>query len=179
MKKAITILSLLTFIGCSHLKPEHISITEYSALGDLLSKQNKLTASQLKKEVALDGIQETKTLKMDTALWKDELSFLVEIDPNRPEYVGAFNESKTGNQTTLTLKPEEKGSLKQIVYRTTKGEITSVNAITHEDKDVYVHHQSITTEFKDEKLISYSINGYQKILMKDTVFFRLKGVVID
>lgn len=146
---------------------------------DQLLKQQVFLGNQLTKEVWLDGISETKVLKMDSTSWSNELSFLQEINPNQTEYIGAFSGSELPEGKNLTLGKKEKGSLKNFSYIKRNGKITSINAIIHEDKDVYVHHKEVNVRFKDDRITNFQIDGYQKIMLKDTIRFRVIGSVDD
>ncbi|MEO1255463.1 MAG: hypothetical protein AAFY41_11360, partial [Bacteroidota bacterium] len=52
-----------------------------------------------------------------------------------------------------------------------------IKASFHEDKDVYIHHREISLKFSDGLLSSYQIDGYQKMMFKDTVRFKIAGII--
>ena len=133
----------------------------------------------LVKEVWLDGQSESQNLKMDSIGWSAELSFLKEINPNQSEYVGGFDRKDSDGLTTLTLKSTESGALKKFSFASVNGEIISIQAIIHEDKDVYVHHRDISLKLADGEISGFKIDGYQKILLKDTIRFSINGSVLD
>lgn len=165
---------LVIVTGCQQLKPESVSIPDYPDYGRLMEDQIELLRnSRTKKEVWLDGRSEVKVMNMDSAKWEKELSFLKEINPNQPEYVGAFE--KTGDELnqTLSLASGERGALKQTSYSRSDEGFNNISAIFHEDKDVYVHHREISLNFKDGILESLNIDGYQKMMFNDTVRFRI------
>ena len=162
------------------MKPDAVNVASYPDLDDLLKSQvSKLGDLRLQKEVWLDDESELKPLAMDSVSWKKELSFLEEINPNQPEYVGAFVKVIENGQTQLKLREGEKGSLKSLIYKKSEGSIIYIQATIHEDKDVYVHHQEIEVNFSGGLTTSYSIDGYQKIMMKDTIKFKIKGKIPD
>ena len=176
--KVFFVLVTFTFFSCEKLKPESLDIPEYPDLKEVYNQQiQSLTSSMLNKEVWLDGISEARTLTMDSTQWAKELSFLKEINPNQPEYVGAFSKSIEGTKTILSLNPGEGASLKELSYDQQAGVFSIIRAIIHEDKDVYVHHREIEVFFQNGLLSKYQINGYQKIVLKDTIEFRIKGKI--
>lgn len=171
-------LLILILLGCQKLKPVSVSIPEYPDFEELMKAQvNALANAKIKKTVWLEGKSEVQVLKMDSARWTDELSFLKEINPNQPEYVGAFEKSTEDNYQILTLGPDERGALKQVKYTHTEEEYHSILVTFHEDKDVYVHHREIEISFEKGVLNSLRIDGYQKMMLKDTVRFRIELVV--
>lgn len=164
--------------GCQKLKPETVAIPDYPDLSSLYQDQVVLLGSKaMTKEVALNEKKEVKTIQMDSAAWRDELSFLEDINPNQSEYVGVFDKSTNGDETSLTLKAGEKGILKSLILTTADGIYTSIQATVFEDKDVYIHSRDIALSFDNGVLASYQIEGYQRMLFSDTVRFSIRGKV--
>jgi hypothetical protein len=169
---------LIVLFGCEKLKPESVNIPDYPNLEETFNQQIQLLGTKkLTKEVWLDGKSESKIIEMDSILWKKELSFLKEINPNTPEYVGAFEKSEDNFETRLTLLPDEKGELKRLVYLIDGGKYALINATIHEEREVYVHHREFNVTFENGLLKTYQIEGYQKIVLKDTIEFRITGEV--
>ncbi len=166
---------LVALAGCQKLKPESVSIPEYPDFEVLMQEQvAALGNTKIKKTVWLEGQSEVKVQDMDSSRWAEELSFMKEINPNQPEYVGAFEKSREGDLQVLTLGENESGPLKKVRY-TKKGDgFERIHATFHEDKDVYVHHRDIKLSFEKGKLSSLNIDGYQKMMFKDTVRFRIE-----
>ncbi|WP_420576662.1 hypothetical protein [Ekhidna sp.] len=170
---------LLVLASCQKLKPESVSIPEYPDFENLIKTQADLLGNtRIKKTVRLENRTEVKIVEMDSAKWAEELSFLKEINPNQPEYVGAFTKETDGNKTLLTLGPDEKGELKKISYIKIGDIYSTMNATFHEDKDVYVHHRDINVTFRDGLIQSVEINGYQKMMFRDTVRFGINIKVL-
>lgn len=164
--------------SCEKLKPESVSIPEYPDLEQLYHQQTQSLAShKLKKEVWLDGKNEVKMLDMDTTEWKKELSFLKEINPNTPEYVSAFRKVENESEIQLKLSSGEKGELKMLTYSLNDDGFTIIKATIHEEKEVYVHHRDFDLSFEKGLLKSYEITGYQKIVLKDTIEFKIVGSI--
>ena len=168
---------LAALVSCQKLKPESVSIPEYPDFETLIKTQaDQLGNTRIKKTVRLEGRREIQILDMDSAKWAEELSFLKEINPNQPEYVGAFIKETDGNKTLLTLGADEKGELKKVSYVKIGDIYSTLNATFHEDKDVYVHHRDINITFQDGLIQSVEINGYQKMMFRDTVRF---GIALE
>ncbi|SNS47680.1 hypothetical protein SAMN05421640_0309 [Ekhidna lutea] len=165
---------LLVLASCQKLKPESVAIPEYPDFEQLMTQQVKMLGqTKIKKEAWLEGKSEVHAMNMDSTKWAEELSFLKEINPNQPEYVGAFEKSSEGDLQILTLGAEENGALKKVKYSKSGENYKRIAATFHEDKDVYVHHREIEMIFENGILNSLTIDGYQKMMFKDTVRFRI------
>ena len=138
----LVIFLALSLSGCQSFEPASNVRSEYPDIAQVLEKQTSgFFSINLKKEVWLDGKTEIQTLVLDTLTWKKELSFLKEIDPSLPEYVGAFSSTVVQDTTHLVLREGERGSLQKFSYVNENDELSSLSATIHEDKDVYVHHR--------------------------------------
>ena len=168
------IVLIVALVSCQRLKPESVQIPEYPDYATLMAEQVELLRNRdVKKEVWLEDKSEVKVLDMDSASWAEELSFLKEINPSQPEYIGAFEKSGDDLSQTLTLSVGEKGALKQTTYSRTENSFSRIKATFHEDKDVYIHHRDIEMSFKEGVLDALQIDGYQKMMFNDTVRFRI------
>lgn len=165
--------------GCQKLKPESVHIASFPDLKVLRDLQaDLLEGKSVEKTVTLGDESEFNQLKFDSTEWGKELDFLEEINPNQREYIGAFSKSETGSSINLKLNKGEKGALKSLTYSIINKQYQYINASLHENKDVYIHHREIAMKFKDGLLSSYKIDGYQKMLFKDTVRFGISGEVL-
>lgn len=176
----ITGIAAILFLASCRMQPDVGAISSYAEIDTLLNSQfDLLYKKSLVKEVWLDGQSESQELEMDSLAWIAELSFLKEINPNQPEYVGGFDRRDLDGLTTLALKSSESGALKKFTFTPGNGKVNSIQATIHEDKDVYVHHRDINIKLTNGKIIEYQIEGYQKIILKDTIRFRIGGSVLD
>ncbi|MEP1034003.1 hypothetical protein [Ekhidna sp.] len=166
---------LIALTGCQKFKPSEVTIPEYPDYSALMVEQVEfLRNSGARKEVWLDGKSEVRVLNMDSTTWSEELAFLKEVNPNQPEYVGAFEKSGDEFSQTLTLVAGENGALKRTTFSKSDIGYQKINATFHEDKDVYIHHREIELNFQNGLLRSLQIDGYQKMMFKDTVRFRIQ-----
>lgn len=169
---------LVTLAGCQKLRPEQVSIPEYPDLNAFYKDQVKrLGSSSVEKSVSLDDQKETQLLEMDSVGWAEELSFIREMNPNQPEYVGAFKSNTSESRWSLQLKEGESGILKKLVFYPNKKQPSNISATIHEDKDVYVHHREVSISLENDKIISFVLEGYQKMMFKDTVRFSIHAEV--
>ncbi len=174
----IWLLLLLVSSGCQKLKPESVIIQSYPDLELLMLEQvDLLHGKTVEKTVMLGEESEFNSLRFDSTSWMSELSFLKEINPNQPEYVGAFLKSEEGSEVSLELAEGENGVLKSLIYSKSADQFQYIKASFHEDKDIYSHHREVSMRFTDGLLQSYEINGYQKMMLNDTVRFKISGIV--
>lgn len=173
----VAILLFFVLWGCSGLEPEQPDQLPFPEVSQLISSGLAPQEVKLTKEVWLDEKSELLTLTPDTAAWKKEFDFLNEINPNQPEYTGAFNIlSSSEDQLILALKEGEKPPLQELSL-TKKGENRVLKARVLEEKQLFTLEKSISVVFEDGKIQKYRIEGYQKILLKDTARFRISGIV--
>lgn len=165
-------------MACQRLRPEQTSIPEYPNLEALYHEQvHLLKGLSLSKMVTLGTEKEQKEFQLDSVGWAKELRFFEELNPSQTKYLGAFAKRVDGGQTTLTLTPNEEGAIKQVSFVPVGSGFASINISYHEEKEAFVHHKDVELRFEEEKLSGYSIDGYQKIVFKDTVHFTIEGVV--
>lgn len=173
IRNALFILTIV-ITSCQKLQPESIIVSDYPDFKYLLENQVALLGNQgARKEVLLDTSSEVKSMEMDSVRWTKELEFLLELNPNQSGYSGAFNITSEDELELLTLKPGEKGALKKIRIQKEGKNFKSLEATYHEAKDVYTHHREVMMQFKNGMLNEYTIDGYQKMLFKDTIRFRI------
>lgn len=179
MRAIATFLVMTLFVSCSQSNREQVMTSmPYSSLGETLKSQYDRSNLQVEKRVKLDDKEETKVLSMDSIKWGKEISFLDEINPNRPEYVGAFVETIDPSKMQLKLKAEEKGALKQLIVEKNGEEIKRIVATIYEDKEIYSHKREVSIAFRDNLISKYLISGYQKMLFKDTIYFEIEGSIL-
>lgn len=171
--------ALILLASCQDLKSGSINIPEYPNVEEVYQSQLKsLATPKVNKEVSLGDKKEKDTIEMDTVKWKRELSFLVDVNPNSPEYVGAFEVTHEGKRTSLKLQEGENGILKHLSITSQDEGYWSLQATIHEDKDIYSYHREVSAAFENDLITNYQIEGYQKMMFRDTVWFSIKGEVL-
>ena len=178
LQKLTISLILAGFVCCQNLQPDSIELPEYPDLGRLLIEQcNKLQDRSMTKEVMLGGETETLTLTIDSIRWKKELSFLEEINPRKPEYVGVYEVTEDANELTLKLGNGEKAVLKWLSIQSDETGNKKISATIHESKEIFTHHREVELTLSDGLISEWRIDGYHKMLISDTVRFRIIGSV--
>ncbi|MDE0470795.1 MAG: hypothetical protein OXH57_02545, partial [Ekhidna sp.] len=82
MKQIAAPLLVILIASCQKLRPDSVAVPNYPDINKIYTNQiQQLHNKHLIKEISLDFKNETDTSLMDSTDWKDELSFLAEIDP--------------------------------------------------------------------------------------------------
>ncbi|MBC6409994.1 MAG: hypothetical protein GDA42_05985 [Ekhidna sp.] len=179
--KPLIVLHLVILIGsCQKLPPESAAPPHYPDIHQIYETQiRKLHGRSLIKKASLDSESEKRTFSMDSTEWKDELSFLAEINPDQPEYTGVFDVEESNEVIRLKLKESENSILKKLVITLSGDDYQSISAILHEDKDVYTHHRELLILLDNGLISSFEMSGYRKMVFRDTVWFGIKGIVSE
>lgn len=175
MSKINFVLLIILFTQCHQVDSVSSSFS-YSEINLLFELQLENKPTLVRKTIVLDGIEEIKSIEPDSVAWLKEVGFLEEINPNKPEYKGAFEEESLENQLSLKLKEGENGSIKSFSIKTT-GNQSVVNVTIQEDKTIFVHQKKVSAKFLDGKLTEYSIEGTQKIILKDAIDFSISAKI--
>ncbi|MEP4532164.1 MAG: hypothetical protein ABJ004_03695 [Cyclobacteriaceae bacterium] len=176
MRKFIALFLLLIVIACE--KPQS-NLDTYYDLEDRLNQQVvKLTAEKagLKKTIIVGEEKETKTFEPDSLGWSEHLDILADFTPADPAFVGAFDITEVDGKTQYKVKPGLKVPLRSFeVGNVGKGEI--ISAVLENDKTVFSDYKKMTLRFRDDQLAFFKVEGFQKMMLKDTVFYTIEGIV--
>lgn len=176
MRKYVPLFSLLIVIACA--KPQS-NLDTYYDLEDRLNQQVvKLAAEKagLKKTIIVGEEKETQSFEPDSLGWAEHLDILKDFTPADPAFVGAFDITEADGKTHYAVKPGLKVPLKSFeASNTGKGEI--ISAILKNDKTVFSDYKKMTLRFRGERLAFFKVEGFQKMMLKDTVFYTIEGIV--
>ncbi|MEM9896730.1 MAG: hypothetical protein AAF789_10205, partial [Bacteroidota bacterium] len=153
-------------LGCERLRPDAMELPDYPDLQKLHKIQSQhLHGATWEKQVLLDSLSEARLFEFDSVRWKKELDFILDINPRKPEFIGAFEVQEGATNLRLVLKPKENVDLKAIDINYNKADYGSIKAIIHEEKDVFTYHRDIDISFRDGIIDHWKISGYQKVLL--------------
>ncbi|MEO9475501.1 MAG: hypothetical protein ABJG41_08200 [Cyclobacteriaceae bacterium] len=176
MRKFLALLPLLIVIACQ--KPQSNLDVYYDLEGRMNQQVAKLTAENagLKKTIIVGEEKETKTFDPDSLGWAEHLDILVDFTPADPAFVGAFDVKEVDGKTLYAVKPGLKVPLKSFeVGVVGKGE--NISAVLKNDKSVFSDYKKMTLRFRDDRLAFFKVEGFQKMMLKDTVFYTIEGIV--
>jgi len=144
----------------------------------ILSQQRLLIGKKLTKSVLIDDVLEKSIISIDSSFIGNEWSFLKEFNLNKPAFIGGIKTTKAQNVVRYEPKSNESYLFGFLEYRFgTNGEIIQVSGGLKDEKakSLYESTREFTFEFSDGVIEKYTISGYQKIIMNDTVFFQVTG----
>lgn len=177
MKQLSIFALVIGLLSCNESGEKALRVNEYFNLDSLLDNQIELLAKsslKLNKQAILDGELEEEIFDPDTTRLKDEFKIFREFDLNKTNYVGAYEIKKTGNQVRYELKPDQKSPVKYLEIVSDDEGIYRIEGLFFEDKEIFKHKREIRVEFSDGLVSAYSIEGFQDMVMKDTVQFQTK-----
>jgi len=172
---SLVLLILFGVFGCNAPGGKSLSIKEYFDLDSLLDHQIELIANsdlKLDKKVMLDGQIEEGIFDPDTAMLKNEFKILREFDLNKTNYIGAFDVIHEDGLTKYQLKPGQNCPVKYFeIQRDSEGKLELLKGVFFEDKEIYRHQREIQIFFANGIISTYTIGGYQGMIMKDSIQF--------
>lgn len=175
-------------ISACDQQAERKVINEYYDIDSLfLSQPPFLKDFSFTKSANIDDKAESSTVTFDTTGWKKELSMFLAMDINKAALVGLYEKSETttefGKNISYKLKPGEEGGVKWILLeQDSTGNVYLFKALFQEDNALYQNRRELTARFEiaeDQSVLSsYKVDGYQKIIMKDTVNYTIEASLI-
>lgn len=183
-------LFLLFFIGgCGEVINEKLNNkNNYFDLKGLLETQILLLDSlqpNLSKVTVIDGLEESQTLHLDSAGWAREMEIFFEADINEPILKDAYELEEKDLGDSLTLMSYEAIDKKnaeieflKVFYPKNEDLPSHITAVFTEKNALYDSKRSLELNFKSDNdlhvLSGYSIEGIQKMLLKDTIYYKVR-----
>lgn len=180
MRKLISVLFIAGV--CQNCTPpviENSAESQYFNMDSMVNKQIKLLAENrfsALKTVEIDGEKESMEITPDQHQWKKELTGLLDFDIKKSRYLGAFDIEKSAKRESYQLKRNEKAPIKSLVIE--REENSNIKKLTGKILDdeasmVYTTCQVYEIQFSEGVISAIDLIGYQKMVMKDTVFYRV------
>lgn len=152
----------------------------YFDLDSLMDAQVHLLSERqatLIKRVGMDGQQEQKTLRPDSAGWQDELRIVRDFNLNKPSYVGGYSEEVSDGNIQYVLAGKLRSPVQYFEIDQSGRQIDQIRSRYFEDKSIYQLQRDLELVFEGSLLKSYRISGFQKMILKDTVKYTLSGTI--
>ena len=180
MRITSAVVICIFLIGCSTPpSSEAFKVQSFISLDSIrLSQQSLLMGKKLTKSVLIDNELEKSVVTIDSSFIDNEWSFLEEFDLNKPGYVGGIETTKDQNIVRYEPKSNQSYLLEFLEYRFgPNGELIQMAGALKDEKakSLYESTREFKFEFSDGVIEKYTISGYQKIVMNDTVFFEITG----
>ncbi|RED98841.1 hypothetical protein [Marinoscillum furvescens] len=180
MKKLLICGLVLIGLGCAENEQSVRALDAYFKLDSLLDAEVAyLTSKQAKlnKQVIMDGQEESQRFRPDSSQWSDEFVIIRDFSLNKPHYVGAYKKTERNGNTLLELNESIDAPVKSFELMYENGSLQQIQATYFEDKTIYQHKRDLTLTFEDNRLKAYTIKGFQKMVLKDTITYSISGKV--
>jgi hypothetical protein len=143
---------------------------------------------ELNKSVQIDGKQEDTRFVPDSAQWASELEIFRQLDAvNKASFRNAYVVSDTrdtnSNLTIREIKAEQDApvSLVRLYYLRTPADIRKIEATWFEETALYTNTRRMIMEFESIgtglTVNRYRVEGFQKMVMDDSVHFIIAGQI--
>ena len=188
--KKLSVIILIVLAGCSEVVQDKIQNTDqYFDLKGLLEGQIVLLDSlrpTLEKTTQIDDEREKQSLQPDSAGWARELEIFFEADINEPILRDAYQLKEEAPGDSLRIASYEASDLEnaeikflKVYYLPEADRLRYITAAFSEKNALYSSDRLLKLEFeafKDQTVLTrYSIEGTQKMLLKDTILYKVQG----
>ena len=194
MRSYCSILVLGIFLISCNTGASQKQISEYYNLDSLVNSQiSVLTAGHfnIQKKVTLDGENEEVSSELTKEQWKDELKLFIDADMNVSSLSGVYGcncgiNDKNSNLLVDSYSPKNEKDksrirLFEIYYFKEISQVRKILIEEKEENELYFSSRSLEMNFESSRngmiLSSYSINGFQKLQLKDTVMYSIEGKI--
>lgn len=188
--QAHPVLTLLFLFAsaCSH---EQKSTQKFFDFDGLIDEQiNKLSQRKrvLDKVASVSGDKSDSTFLPSVEGWESELGIFRQLELiNKPTYRNSYQVEGPLEDTKSNLKirqyvgPSTPMPLVKFYYQNEFTHLKKIEAAVTERNLLFTNSRSLSMEFDEEEgkpaLIRYTVNGYQKMILGDTVRFSVLGQI--
>lgn len=177
MRQTILLFSLIFLQSCQSQETTKISLY-FDMKGYIANQINLLNASKPKvsKTVTVGDKIETKVISgID---WAKELEFFAESDLNKPAFVGSYDIVENDSLKSYQLKSSGKNLVKYLIIKQKPDGKEEISARISECNYLYESEKNLQAVFKDKKLKSYQIEGFQKVILGEKKPFKIAGEIL-
>ncbi|SFF31323.1 hypothetical protein [Thermoflexibacter ruber] len=181
----IFFLFFLVIEACSPTASSKENEKRYFDLASFVQKQvDKLSKQSLlvEKKIYLDGKQQK--IFSDSINWAKELALFKEADVNSPSLVGSYDIKEDKQAHTLSyLAKEDRVKVREIqLVLGGDGSIENINVeevkiVYAENNQLYEISRKMSMKVKNEQLHAYTIQGFQKVVFKDSMVYEINGII--
>lgn len=186
----ISLCWLLLCFACNPEEKVNLQKNEYFDLKGLIAEQINLLDSlnpTIQKEAIINGEAEVKTLQFDSAAWARELDLFIQADINKPNLRGSFevNEENIPEQDTnvkiYAAKDQKAIGIEYLKVTRQEGNLTRIETLYTETNALYNTFRKLELFFdtagNGSRLSAYRVEGRQKMVLKDTVFYTISAEI--
>lgn len=177
-------LFLFVIEACSPISTSKANEKRYFDLASFVQKQIDLLSNQpllIEKKIYLDGKQQE--ISIDSINWTKELALFKEADINLPSLSGSYAIKEDKQEHIVSyLAKEDKLRVREMQIVFGEGSIENINVkevkiVYAENNQLYEISRKMNMKIKDGKLYAYAIQGFQKVVLKDSTIYEISGIV--
>ncbi len=174
------VILLAWLCSCENISPKTNNISPYFPIDSLISNQfsNQSWPVTVQKLIKIDSESDSAEVIMDSIAYQKELNILRELDLNKPDLVGVYEENRSGNKIIYTKRPSQRTGNVQRLEIEEINDIVIVKALTEESNSLYQSKRNYQLTFAGGNLSAYHISGFQKILLKEASTFEVTGKIL-
>lgn len=179
MKKIISLLTFCALFNACNEKVKENQAKRYFDLKGFIEKQIKTLNNQkpiVQKTIIMADILENQPIK--TIDWAKELELFIQADLNKPAFVQSYQVDSSSVSMKYTLKETEKLPVKYLYIRKVGEDGISIEAFTNNDNYLYQTERLLKMSLKNNQVIDYQIDGFQKIIFGNKKVFKINGKII-
>ncbi len=184
----LLVIFLIVMMSCQQQQRTEI---KYYNIDSLITSQLDILNSikpSITKVATIDSTQDQSTFTPDSTLWANELAVYRHLDViNKPIYVDAYNVSDEQDSNS-NLKVRAFTAIKdvplkslRIYYQDTPDKVKRIEASLNEQNSLYYSSRKFSIELDDLNnqmaLIRFSVEGTQKMILRDSVNFSISTKV--
>lgn len=181
---------LIGLCSCNEKKPIAKSYFNVDSLMNVQLVQLTAKAASVTKRIKINDLEETVKIKPDSALWAHELAIFKHLDIlNKPIYATAYEviDGTKDSNSNLTLriyhaKREVPVTVFKLYYQDSFDKLRRIEATSEESNALYFTTRKFVLTFDDLAggivLQRYAVEGFQKMILSDTVRFSLHSEIL-
>jgi predicted DNA-binding antitoxin AbrB/MazE fold protein len=186
LKKAFYIVCVsLALFSCKSREEEPlanpIQIRAYFPISEFVVEQIQLLeGSKIEKELIVNEDLEQTTQRLDSASWRKELDWFIQMDINKASLATAYEVTEENGKTIHRLKEGEKASLKEMVVFREGQAVKEITLIAEESNTFYGSQTNarLTTDPATGVIDHYELESSQKVWFLDPNTLKVKSRVL-
>jgi hypothetical protein len=176
---------LLAIVFCASCTQQKSGGTKnFYNVDSLVTQQIKsLKGHKLNKSVRIGDKKDSASFAPDTMQWANELDIFRQLDQvNKASFSDAYVVTESRDiKSNLTVREIKANrlvpvTLLRLYYLRTPADLRKIEAMWAEENTLYINDRKLTIEL-DRIMHKYRIEGFQKMVMNDSVKFLIEGEV--
>lgn len=177
MNKYFLLLSLLVTACAGPVQQSNSDESAYFDMPSFVEKQVAQLAMQQASVIKRQEVnQKLEEINQSTINWAKELSLFSEANINKPVLKGAY-EVTTDQNTTIYQSINDDNKVRKLQVTKAGDAVNKIQIQWVDDNPIYHSTKKMIMQLSNDKLSSYAIHGYQKMVGNDTLFYNLDAQV--